>query len=208
VGIRRTIFEAILPHQDLSFDQVQFNRILGHNRILVENFFERWKMLFRIIRDKFRGSRSLLKLIVPGTISFANYYIKNIHFAKNQHEDFKWGMEVTRSPMIIARLVDSGRASWYENSTKTMDHIYGRIHGPIITSSCEHAPEQRHGQFPSWWCCRSPEGLKDGVQFALPPKGVNTVEMLGEQHHRQSEALYDVVIEQINHWLEVKCEPN
>jgi hypothetical protein len=38
-------------------------------------------------------------------------------------------------------------------------------------------------------------------EFALPPKGVNVVEMLGEQH-RQYDAVCDVVIYQPNYWLE------
>jgi hypothetical protein len=57
------------------------------------------------------------------------------------------------------------------------------------------------GQFPSWWC-RRPEELKDEAQFALPPKGANVVEMLCEHHHRQYDAVCDVVIEQHNYWLE------
>jgi hypothetical protein len=47
-----------------------------------------------------------------------------------------------------------------------------------------------------------PERVKDGAQFTLPPKGLNDVEMLGEQHHHQYDAVCDVIIEQTNHELE------
>jgi hypothetical protein len=63
----------------------------------------------------------------------------------------------------------------------TMYQIYGYIHGPVISSSCGHSPEQRDGPFPRWWC-HSPEGLKDGARFALPPKAVNVVEMRGDSN--------------------------
>jgi hypothetical protein len=83
LGIGCTIPEAIIPHkrltnQDTSPGQVQCDGILGHNGILVENFFERWKRLFRIVHKKLRGSRSLLKLSVPIAISLTNYHIKTI----------------------------------------------------------------------------------------------------------------------------------
>jgi hypothetical protein len=46
VGVRRTIPEAILPHKrsphrDLTTEQVEFNRNLSRNRILIEHFFGR-----------------------------------------------------------------------------------------------------------------------------------------------------------------------
>jgi hypothetical protein len=47
-----------------------------------------------------------------------------------------------------------------------------------------------------------PDRLKDGAQFVLPPKGMNVVEILGEQHHHQYDTMWDIVIEQTNHWLE------
>jgi hypothetical protein len=79
---------------------------------------------------------------------------------------------------------------------------YEHVHGRVISSSCEHSPEQRPGQFPSWWCCRSPEGLNNGAQFALPPKWVNAIQILGEQRHRQYDAMCDIVTGQTNHWRE------
>jgi hypothetical protein len=40
-----------------------------------------------------------------------------------------------------------------------------------------------------------PQGPKNGAQFALPPKGVNVINMLDEQHHGQ----YDAVLKQFNY---------
>jgi hypothetical protein len=45
---------------------------------LIENAFGERKLLFRIIRDKSRGPRSLLKLIIPIPISLTNYHVKSI----------------------------------------------------------------------------------------------------------------------------------
>jgi hypothetical protein len=61
VEIKRTIPETIpsckrLPHQDVSPEPVEFNRILRRNCILIENFFGHWKMLFRIIHGKCKGA--------------------------------------------------------------------------------------------------------------------------------------------------------
>jgi hypothetical protein len=80
MGIRRTIPEATLPytrlpHQELSPEQVEFNRILGRNRMLIENFVGRWNGLFRIIHGEFGGSRVLLTFIIPITIVLVNYHI-------------------------------------------------------------------------------------------------------------------------------------
>jgi hypothetical protein len=77
-----------------------------------------------------------------------------------------------------------------------MYQIYGHIHEPIITCSYGHSPKQRPGQFPSWCCCCSSAGLKDGAQFALPPKAVNIAEIIGEQHHYQYDSVCNVVIKQ------------
>jgi hypothetical protein len=65
-----------LLHQELSPGQLEFNRILGRNRIFIENFFGRWKMLSKIIDGKVRGSRVLLRLIIPITIALTNHHIK------------------------------------------------------------------------------------------------------------------------------------
>jgi hypothetical protein len=47
-----------------------------------------------------------------------------------------------------------------------------------------------------------PQGLKNEAQFALRPKEVNAVEMLGKQHHCQCDAVCDIVIEQTNNGLD------
>jgi hypothetical protein len=72
----------------------------------------------------------------------------------------------------------------------------------IIAFSWGHVPEQCPGQFPSWWRCRSPEGLKEGAQFAWPLKLVNVIDMLGGHHHGQYNAVCEIVIEQIDYWLQ------
>jgi hypothetical protein len=42
----------------------------------VENFFGRWKSLFGIVADEFRGSRGSLRKIVPITIVLTNWYVE------------------------------------------------------------------------------------------------------------------------------------
>jgi hypothetical protein len=46
-------------------------------------------------------------------------------------------------------------------ATMTIHQIDGHIQRPVLTFRCGHSPDQRPGQFPCWWCCCFPEGLKD-----------------------------------------------
>jgi hypothetical protein len=68
LGIRHTSPEAMLPyqkrpHQELSPEQVEFNRIL------IDNFFDGREMLFRTRHAEFRDSKCALRIITNETFS-------------------------------------------------------------------------------------------------------------------------------------------
>jgi hypothetical protein len=48
----------------------------------------------------------------------------------------------------------------------------------------------------------TPGRTQGWAQFALFQKGVNVVEILGQQHHCQYGAVCNILIEQPNYWLE------
>jgi hypothetical protein len=81
LGITRTCPGAILPHKrpargELTSEQNQQNRILSRDRILVGNSFARWKMLFGICHEVFRGEIKLLGTIVRVTLAITNWHIR------------------------------------------------------------------------------------------------------------------------------------
>jgi transposase len=68
---------TLLPHKkpaggQLAAEQKQENRILSPDRILVENFFGRWKMIFGICHEVYRGELRMLGKIVLVTIAMTN----------------------------------------------------------------------------------------------------------------------------------------
>jgi hypothetical protein len=80
VGIQKSGVRALLPHkrgrgQDLTEEQKEENRKLSHDRILVENFFGRWKSLFGICQGRYRGDLKNLSQIIRSTIIMTNWYI-------------------------------------------------------------------------------------------------------------------------------------
>jgi hypothetical protein len=80
-GIKSSIPEAILLNKKprsgkLTPRQKFYNKRRSSDRVIVENFFGRWKTLFGVIGDEFRGSRKSLCKIVPITIGLTNWYIE------------------------------------------------------------------------------------------------------------------------------------
>jgi hypothetical protein len=81
LGIKRTCPRAILPHKrqpgrELGEAQKEHNRKLSCHRILVENFFGRWKNIFGICDGVYRGSLKKLSAIVKFTIALINWHVE------------------------------------------------------------------------------------------------------------------------------------
>jgi hypothetical protein len=75
LGIARSGVMALLPHKrgkgrDLTNNQKK------ENRILVENFFSRWKSLFGVCHGRYRGGRKQLGQIIRLTIMMTSWYIQ------------------------------------------------------------------------------------------------------------------------------------
>ena len=73
--------EIIFPHKKprggiLTNEQKNFNGRLSSDRIIVENYFGRMKLLFGCIHVKFRSNLNLLDDLIPLLIAFTNYNIK------------------------------------------------------------------------------------------------------------------------------------
>jgi hypothetical protein len=71
----------LLPHKkvaggQLTADQKRENQILSRDRILIENFFGRWKTLFGVCHELYRGGLKSLSKIVRATIAMTNWYIR------------------------------------------------------------------------------------------------------------------------------------
>jgi hypothetical protein len=84
VRITRTCPNAILPHKRaphrrLTDTQAVHNQAVGWDRILIENFFGRWKNLFEICRGVYRGDVTQLGRIVRITICLTNFYVMSHH---------------------------------------------------------------------------------------------------------------------------------
>jgi hypothetical protein len=80
LGIQRSGMRTLLPFkrapgQHLAAEQEQPNADLSANRILIENFFGRWKSLFGIVHGTYRGDLKYLRQIIPSTVSMTNWYI-------------------------------------------------------------------------------------------------------------------------------------
>jgi transposase len=81
LGIKRTCPRAILPHKrqparKLGEAQKEHNRKLSRDRILVENFFSRWKNIFGICYGVDRGSLKKLSAIIKVTIALTNWHVE------------------------------------------------------------------------------------------------------------------------------------
>jgi hypothetical protein len=81
IGITRVCPNAVLPHRKPPFRPLaeakqKENRVLSRDRILIENFFGRWKTLFGICHEEYRGDLKLLSKIIRVTIAMTNWYIR------------------------------------------------------------------------------------------------------------------------------------
>jgi hypothetical protein len=80
-GILQTCQGAILPYKklpgrELTEEQKEHNRLLAVDRVIIENYFGRWKTLFGIVHELlYRGSIRDLSPIVQLTIAMTNYYV-------------------------------------------------------------------------------------------------------------------------------------
>jgi hypothetical protein len=80
VEMTRTGPNAILPHKYAQHEQLTkaravHNQAMGRDRILVENFFGRWKSLFKIYRKVYSGDGTRLRRIVRITICPRNFSV-------------------------------------------------------------------------------------------------------------------------------------
>jgi transposase len=80
LGIIHTCPKAILPHKhpphgQLTEHQKEVNRRLFRDRILVENFFGRWKALFGICHKVYRTNLKELGKVIQLTLALTNWYI-------------------------------------------------------------------------------------------------------------------------------------
>jgi hypothetical protein len=91
-GILHTCQGAILPHKkppgrELTDEQKEHNRLVAKDRVIVENYFARWKTLFNIIHELlFRGSLKKLPFIVKLAIAMTNFYLLHHPLRKESSE--------------------------------------------------------------------------------------------------------------------------
>jgi hypothetical protein len=81
LAIQKGGVRALVPHkrgkrQDLTEEEKEKNRVLSHDRILVENFPGRWKSLFGICQGRYRGSLKNLRQIIRLTVIMTNWDIQ------------------------------------------------------------------------------------------------------------------------------------
>jgi transposase len=81
IGITRTCASAILPYRrkpgrELREEQREHNRKLSRARILVENFFARWKTIFGIVHQVYRGNLKKLGAIIRVTVAMTDWHIR------------------------------------------------------------------------------------------------------------------------------------
>jgi hypothetical protein len=63
------------PRQDLTVTQLEHNRALSSQRIIVENYFSRLKACWKILGGVFRGRQSFLKPAIDACIALTNILI-------------------------------------------------------------------------------------------------------------------------------------
>jgi len=90
-GAQKNYEEIVIPIKkpkggQLNENEKEHNRKLGHDRVIVENFFGRMKSLFGITFNEYRGDIELLKEIIPIVICLTNYHIKE-HPLRNPNQD-------------------------------------------------------------------------------------------------------------------------
>jgi hypothetical protein len=83
-------------------DQKAENGVLSRNRIIVENFFARWKCLLEIAGSKSRGELVRLEPIVRATIAMTNWYIRRHPLRRREEQaedssDWEGGEAVGRA---------------------------------------------------------------------------------------------------------------
>jgi hypothetical protein len=81
LGIPPTRPKAILPHKrpphgQLTERQKEVNRHLSRGRILMENFFGRWKALFNICHGVYRANLKELGKVMRLTLALTNWHIR------------------------------------------------------------------------------------------------------------------------------------
>jgi hypothetical protein len=91
LGIARSAVMVLLAHKrrkgrDLTNNQKEENRILSRDRILVENFFGRWKSLFGACQGRYRWSLKQLGRIIRLTILMTSWYIQR-HLLRRRDEE-------------------------------------------------------------------------------------------------------------------------
>jgi hypothetical protein len=83
IGITQALPGAILPHNSRSGSRLtrrekRENRSIGHNPVLIENDFERWKRLFPVFPNRDRSSLPLLKKSYPLRSVLQTYIFSSI----------------------------------------------------------------------------------------------------------------------------------
>ena len=63
--------------EDLSAEDEEFNRILSSDRIIIENYFGRMKIVFGVMHYKFRCTITMLSDLIPMIVALTNYHIQN-----------------------------------------------------------------------------------------------------------------------------------
>jgi len=80
-GIQVVYPEAIImkkkpPGAELTDDENRFNHHLSSDRMIVENYFGRLKVLFGVIKETFRCEIRLLESLIPMLVALTNYYLQ------------------------------------------------------------------------------------------------------------------------------------
>lgn len=104
MGITSTCPGALLPHKrapgaELSEQEQEENRVLHRTRVFVENYFARWKTLFAIVHERYRGDLVFLTPIIRITIALTNWHIKKHPLRKRmgaRNQDSDEGEEIMR----------------------------------------------------------------------------------------------------------------
>jgi hypothetical protein len=105
----------VLPHKKppggrLTRQQKEANRLRSHGRVLVDNFFGSWKMLFELIHSVFRGQIEQLTPAAGLTIELTNYYLVHHPLRAGEQEpppDRDDEQDDVSLAMIIHRLDES-----------------------------------------------------------------------------------------------------
>jgi hypothetical protein len=75
------------PRQPLTPAEKRTNRKISRIRVLVENYFGRWKALFAIIAGEYRGDLTRLQWIVTITLGMTNWYLERHPLRRRNTEE-------------------------------------------------------------------------------------------------------------------------